>query len=320
VLLLLLAAAPSFVGPQVCRSCHPAEFTTQSVSHHAAALRPAADTSLAAYLSAQPLRERSGIEYSYAPARGGVEVSIDRGSARVDALLEWAFGAGVQAITPVGRYRDRFFEHRISWYAAPGQAARTIGHAAEPSATPERALGIVQDAATITRCFACHATGVKTGPDLRDMLPGVTCERCHGPGAAHAARPTLGNIVRLSESGAAASVQLCAECHRGPTNPSPAATPELDDPVSIRFQPVGLMASKCFRVSGALSCVTCHNPHENLIRDSGYYAARCLGCHSATGGRPPTLCERATRQDCLPCHMKRASPLPFLTFTDHRIR
>src|SRR5205823_14944130 len=76
VLLLLLAAAPAFAGPQACRNCHPAEFRAQSISHHATALRRAADTSLAADLSAQPLRERSGIEYSYTSAPCGVEVSI----------------------------------------------------------------------------------------------------------------------------------------------------------------------------------------------------------------------------------------------------
>src|SRR5262249_906911 len=146
VLLLLLAAAPTFAGPQACRVCHPAEFRAQSASHHAAAPRPAADPSLATDPSARPLRERSGIEYSYTRASGGVEVSITQGPARVQALLEWAFGAGAQAVTPVGRLHDRFFEHRISWYAAPGQAARTIGHPSEPSATPERALGMVQDA------------------------------------------------------------------------------------------------------------------------------------------------------------------------------
>ena len=144
------------------------------------------------------------------------------------------------------------------------------------------------------------------------MIPGVTCERCHGPGAAHSARPTLNNIVRLSKLSATESVRFCAECHR-----SAAAEPQ--DPVSIRFQPLGLMASKCYQVSGALSCVTCHAPHDDLVHDSGFYIARCLGCHASNGGRPAVSCKRAARQDCLPCHMKRASPLPFLTFTDHRI-
>jgi hypothetical protein len=282
-------------------------------------MRRAGDTPLAGLLSQRPLRERNGIEFSYAPSPEGVSVSITRGASRVDAILEWAMGAGVQAITPVGRFRGRFFEHRISWYAGRGHGARTIGHPAEPSATPESALGLFQDAATMTRCFQCHGTGVQAGPDLSEMIPGVTCERCHGAGSAHAAHPASSNIGRLSGKPAAASVAFCAECHRAPSTDPAAAAREHQDPISIRFQPVGLMASKCYQASGALSCVTCHNPHEDLVRDPGFYASRCLGCHSS-GGRSPVSCRRLAREDCLPCHMKRASPLPFLTFTDHRIR
>lgn len=224
-------------------------------------------------------------------------------------------GAGDHSGGPMAR---PFFEHRISWYRSANHGARTIGHAGEPSPTPERALGMVQDAVTITRCFNCHATGVKPGPDLEEMLPGVTCERCHGSGVTHASHPSTENIRRLSKQTAGESVRFCGECHRAPSAGA-SLRPEVEDPVSVRFQPVGLMASKCFQASGALSCVTCHNPHENLVREPAFYTERCLRCH-LSGGRSAVLCKRASRQNCLPCHMKSVSPLPFLSFTDHRIR
>jgi hypothetical protein len=318
LLCLLLAAAGAYAGPQACRSCHPEQFRTQAQSHHAQALRRAASTPLAGQLADRPLRERSGIEFTYAAAADGIAVTITKGSRRLEAMLEWAFGAGVQAVTPVGRWHGRYFEHRISWYQAPQQAARTIGHPSEPSRDPERALGRMQDNATITRCFECHATAVRPGPDLAAMLPGVTCERCHGPGAEHAAHPSRENIGAHTRESAAQSVRFCAECHRAPAGPSHGA-PEITDPISIRFQPVGLMASRCYRASRSLSCVTCHNPHQDLVRDAAFYAARCLSCH-ATGGRTPVHCRRSARENCLPCHMRRSSPLPFLAFTDHRIR
>jgi hypothetical protein len=308
---LLLALAAPFIGSEGCQKCHPTEFRQQSVSNHAASLRPAAQTDLAALLNARPLRERSGVEFSYAPTSDGVRVSITQGRSRVDALLEWAFGAGAQAITPVGRHGGRYFEHRLSWYREAGHGARTLGHPGDASLAPARALGIPQDAATITRCFNCHATAVKPGPDLNEMLPGVTCERCHGSGGAHAAQPSATNIVKLSRLSAVESVQFCAECHR--------SDGALDDPATIRFQPVGLIASRCFEASGTLSCITCHSPHADASRDSGFYTERCLTCH-ATGGSPIRQCRRAARQDCLPCHMSRQALSPFLTFTDHRIR
>ncbi|MFN3326926.1 MAG: multiheme c-type cytochrome [Bryobacteraceae bacterium] len=319
MLWFLLFVVPSFVGPEACRECHSAQFRKQSASNHATALRPAAQTPLAEWLGSVPLRERSGVEFAYAPSDSGVMVTITKGKDRLEALIEWAFGSGVQAITPVGRFRGSYFEHRISWYTEPGHPARTIGHPGEPSRSPERALGQMQNLETITRCFGCHATAVKDGPDISAMLPGVTCERCHGPASDHVRGPSRENIVSHSGRSAAASIQLCAECHRGPEGSKLSPQPERDDPVSIRFQPVGLLASKCYKASETLSCVTCHDPHENLVRDSSHYVARCLSCH-AESTRTGSRCGREQNRDCLPCHMQRSSPLPFLTFTDHRIR
>jgi hypothetical protein len=306
VLAFLLAVAAPFVGPEACAKCHAAQFRTQSDSRHAAALRRAEHSGLASLLSARPVRERSGIEFSYRTSSNGVNVSMTQGASRMDALLEWAFGAGAQAITPVGRRDGRWVEHRISWYREPGHGARTLGHPGTPSTSPAQAFGIAQDTPTITRCFNCHATGVKPGPDLTEMQPGVTCERCHGPGATHVANPSTTNIVKVP------SVQFCAECHR--------LDAKLDDPAAVRFQPVGLTASRCFKESATLSCVTCHNPHTDASQDAASYTERCQSCHAIRSGIRVQNCRRASGENCLPCHMKKVSPFPYLTFTDHQIR
>jgi hypothetical protein len=311
VFFVLLALAVPYAGSDACQKCHESIFRTQSASRHAAALRPASDTDLADLLNMRPPRERSGVGFAYQRVPEGIRVSITQGAARLDALLEWSFGAGAQAITPVGQKDGRFFEHRISWYREAGHGARTLGHPGDPSADPKQALGIDQEAATVTRCFQCHATAVQAGPDLRGMQPGVRCERCHGPGADHVKQPTAANIVKLSGQDAPQSVQLCAECHR--------ADAALEDPASVRFQPVGLAASRCFQASGTISCLTCHDAHGDASQDPGFYAARCLSCHEK-GGSPVQNCGRIERGNCLPCHMKKQSPFPFLTFTDHRIR
>ena len=262
-------------------------------------------------MSERPVRERSGVEFVYSGRPDGVAVSIIQGQTRLDTLLQWAFGAGEQAITPVALRNGVYYEHRLSWYREPGHAARTLGHPGTPSEAPEKALGIRQPPATITSCFNCHATAVGPGPDLRRMEPGVQCERCHGPAAKHAASGSIQDVKKLTGLGARESVQFCADCHR--------ASAPLDDPGTVRYQPVGLMASRCFQASGTLSCITCHDPHANASRDPAFYATRCLGCH-ATGGAPIQQCRRGTKADCVACHMKKATPFPFLTFTDHRIR
>ncbi|MFN0104386.1 MAG: cytochrome c3 family protein [Bryobacteraceae bacterium] len=303
-------AAPEYVGAAACRACHGAQYATQSVSQHARALRPILQTDIPERIAEQPLRERSGVVFNYAREAGGLAVTTAKGKQRVTALLEWAFGSGAQAVTPVGRYKGAFFEHRISYYRAPDRAARTIGHSGTPSVSAEAALGIRQDAATITRCFACHATGVREGPELSDMTPGVTCERCHGPGSEHVRRAENAKMQRT------AAVSLCAECHRMPGGSG--REPELRDPASVRFQLVGLSASACYRESGRLTCVSCHDPHQDAVRTAGPYVAVCAGCHTAPA--KGAGCGRSAKQDCLPCHMRKSTPLPYLTFTDHRIR
>jgi hypothetical protein len=310
---VLLLAAP-LCADEVCRSCHPAQYETQSQSRHFRALRPIGESELAALLRDAPIRERNGVAYDYQPQLDGLRVAITKGEARLEAVLAWAFGAGAQAYTPVGSYNGRYFEHRVSYYTTSMRPGRTLGHPGEPSKTLESALGIPQEAATIERCFDCHATGVRPGPDLSGMRAGITCERCHGPGGAHAETARRDRIIALSKLTAAQSVSFCAECHRAPP-----AGMNPRDPMLIRFQPVGLVASDCFRKSRRLSCITCHDPHQDARKDHEHYSAKCLGCHP-TAPAARSRCARAAARDCLPCHMQRRSPAEFLTFTDHHIR
>lgn len=305
------AAASQFAGPDSCRRCHPTQYNTQARSRHALALRPISETPLAQLLAEQPLRERSGISFEYQPVPGGLLVNVLLGKQRSSALLEWAFGSGAQAFTPVGRIDGRFLEHRISYYTTAPGARRTLGHPGTPSKDPNSALGIPQPPETAFRCFNCHATGVKAGPDLQAMIAGVTCERCHGPAIAHVTRgAAMEPTAKRNRDGV---MSLCGECHRLPP-PGSSRIPEVDDPLSIRFAPVGLMASACYKGSSDLSCATCHNPHENASRDAAQYIAKCIVCHQQKS------CAAGKTGDCLSCHMRRQTPAPYLSFTDHRIR
>lgn len=333
VVLLFVSAcvcrAADYVGPEPCRNCHPAEFAAQSNSRHNSALRPIVDTPLASLLAEAVIRERSGVSFEYTKGPDDLLLSVILSRKRIDANLHWAFGAGAQAYTPVGFRNGSYFEHRVSFYTTAGRPGRTMGHPGEASLSLESALGLVQNPETIYLCFNCHATGVKPGPDLTEMRAGVSCERCHGPGAAHLNAAEAGrsrtelrrSVVALSGLTAGESVRFCAGCHQSPSlSPSTVAS-AVKDPLSIRFQPIGLTASSCFQKSGKLSCVTCHNPHENVRKESEFYVARCVGCHEpATTVVRSTACGLSKRENCLPCHMQRRSPAEYLSFTDHRIR
>lgn len=329
---LLLASAAAgwaadFTGAAVCVECHPRQ-SGQSHTRHARALQPIQSSPAVAGLTERPAREPNGLLFEYAATPNGLAVTAKHGSSAVTALLEWAFGAGAQGVTPVGRIGNAYFEHRISYYTAAGRPGLTMGHASFAPANARAALGIVQPAETIARCFNCHSTGFN-GATAGGFTPGVTCERCHGPGRAHveAARQQAPaerlrkTVLNAGRFPAAAVVQICAECHRSPeAKQSRSRSPEADDPVSIRFQPIGLMASRCFRESGKLSCLTCHDPHADASRDTAHYASRCVQCHGAQTASRSRCARAAGNGDCIACHMPRSSPLPHLVFTDHRIR
>jgi len=317
----LLVIAPALWPQETCRPCHD---TAQAGTHHARSLRRLADApEVAARYAGKTIRERTGVTLQYRPDAGGVAVTARRGESAMEAVLDWAFGAGAKAVTLVGRAAPGAFEHRLSWYAGSNQLGLSPGHPATPAPDAASALGVWQKPETLARCFNCHATGFR-GLD-QPFTPGVQCERCHGPGERHialakAGRPAARAIVNGGRMSARNAVLLCAECHRSPNPVAASAQPELDAPDSIRFAPVGFLASRCFQKSKNFSCQSCHRPHEDLAPASNSrYAQVCISCHAV---RPSSHinknCPRGP--DCVACHMRQDEPLPQLKFTDHRIR
>jgi len=121
-----LLAGGDFVGSAACGECHAEHVGRQSSTNHALALRPIVETGLPILLSERPVRERGGAQLEYRRVEQGLLVAGTRSGARAEGLLEWAFGAGSQGVTPVGLLGSRYFEHRISYYTIPKRLSFTI--------------------------------------------------------------------------------------------------------------------------------------------------------------------------------------------------
>ena len=315
-------------GSQTCGGCHPTEFARQSQSAHAGALYRATDHPL---FNSLPISEQlqRGAHYRFGFVRTNKELRtrLTDGTDVMDLPMEWAFGAGRQAITFVTKVnQDLYVEHYSSYFSATHQWGPTPGQAELQPTTVPLAAGVLYKIsdpdAGIKGCFECHSTGpVSFAVDGTAQLGelGVRCEDCHGPGAAHAKKPTRTNIQNPKNLSAAKLNEFCGRCHRPPAAPGQ----QIDWNVSwnVRHQPLYLNESVCFRKSaGALSCLTCHDPHEPAgKRPAAFYNGRCMGCHSKTASAPKPVCLRSTPANCIDCHMPLVSPQAPLRFTNHWI-
>jgi Flp pilus assembly protein TadD len=186
---------------------------------------------------------------------------------------------------------------------------------------------------------------------------GIGCQRCHGPAARHVwfALGWIGTREDIRESifnpgrlPVPQRDEVCMSCHLQPSvalsglrrfgrgDFSFRAGEPLSDYLiqvdveeegkapaerfEINHHPYRLRQSRCFTASGgALSCLTCHDPHNRVPvgKRAAHYRAACLTCHQT-----PSKAHAADPGDCASCHMpkRRTQDVVHVVMTDHWIR
>jgi hypothetical protein len=337
-----------FVGRAVCAGCHSEKTHSQT---HTSMARALFLPSQSVVLKSHPrLTYKSGV-YSYEIIADGANV-IYRVTDGKDTLSEpilYAFGNARIAQTFVYKHDGRLQEGRVSYYTAIDSLDWTIGDALNPPPSVQEAAGRDIDSAEARNCFSCHGTAATVDYQLQldRVVPGVSCEACHGPGAAHVAavnagetaNPHIFNPMRLPPE--KLSQEFCGACHRSAD--TVAMMPNLGGIGNVRFQPYRLFNSRGHDPNNYhFACTACHDPHVELTSDASSYDANCTGCHASASsdidstsprnpsgdmpskspvaraqGKPcPVAAER-----CVSCHMSKVElPGAHYKFTDHRIR
>ena len=235
-------------------------------------------------------------------------------------------GSGKKGQTYLYWRGNELYQLPVSYFGSVHRWANSPGY---PSGT------ILFDRNIESRCMECHTTIAKeiTGTDyLRNkIIYGVSCEKCHGPAAKHIEfhlqnrQEKQGRfITNPATLNRQQSLDVCALCHSGVMQSMKPAfsflpgdtlskyfiknSTKIDSfKLDVHANQYGLLtASKCFRISGTMTCSTCHNTH---VKESGNliaYAQKCMNCHAQTNHKQGILKEESQSfmmANCVNCHM-----------------
>lgn len=253
----------------------------------------------------------------------------DKMSLRFDIVI----GSGVMGQSYLNWRNGRLFQMPITFFTAANQWSTSPGF-------PEKRVMI--DRPITSRCLECHACfaqgvgGTEMEPesfDPKKIIYGVTCEKCHGPGAMHVKfheeNPGEKKGKYITNPAALSRIQqldACALCHSGKwekSKPSFSFKPgdkltdyfvpkEFDDKAlsandaEVHGNQYGLLhASQCFKNSD-MTCNTCHNTHVNQRGATEMFSSRCITCHDTKADNFRTPAHRQAtniQKNCIDCHM-----------------
>jgi tetratricopeptide (TPR) repeat protein len=333
----LLPEPSPYAGSARCTPCHRELSRAHDQTRHARTFHHGAEL-LALPRPDGPLVDPDHPEVTHRFVEDGKKLRVET---KVDdriykTMIDYAYGTSDRYVTMVGRdgeggyraiRRSLFHEGKqTGWGRTSGDAGNT------DKIQQVRGQPItVRDG--VVRCLFCHVTNPrefrdpdKDGPGREAADAGIGCERCHGPGANHilASEADLTDraIVNVGPVSAEAVTAQCSVCHI--VGDATEMQHRREDPIWVRSSGATMTFSRCYTESaGALSCLTCHDPHKDAEHSPAFYEQKCLSCHSSASSAKSaaTICKVNPNRDCLTCHMPKV-PMPVLhtSLTNHYIR
>jgi Tfp pilus assembly protein PilF len=336
--------AVKYLGDGACVGCHAKSTETFRQHPMGRSLAPIAEGSAPKgdEGTGRTLFEREGLQYSIERRDGRVFHQETRRDAsgrivsRSEAEVQFVVGSGRQGASCLIEHDGFLFESPLTWYSRKQQWDLSPGF---------EAFNHHFDRPIQRNCLFCHTNRVEpmAGPINRYRPPifqghAIGCERCHGPGELHVARPMIVDgkdmtIVNPADLAPTLRDDVCAQCHLAgesrvlrdgrrnedyrpglPFQRFWTVFVQPPDRAEDRFvgQVEQMHDSKCFRASrGRLGCISCHDPHKFPTPGEkvAYYRDRCLVCHADRGCSLPASdrSERSRDEDCTGCHMPKAS-------------
>ena len=335
----------SWRGRRDCRECHEESHEKWSTSWHGLSVRPFTAAGGASELVPPVGALRLG-EESYRVELEASRVVVTNGEKESIYTIDWLVGGRevIYFLTPLegGRLQVLpmgYDARRQEWFEI---ASSTVRHfeLTEVAAVDWRAPAYTFNAA----CYGCHVShGQHRYDPTQDRLtsswaePGISCETCHGPAAAHVrlarslpsdAQPGDWKIARLRDSSAERADSLCGTCHGKLTPITSRFAPgerlldhydvigyeDLDFGVDGRdrgenYTYASWRMNRC-ALEGEMSCAHCHTSSGRYRFTELNANAACLPCHeervanASAHSRHPA---ESTGNRCVACRMPRTN-------------
>jgi hypothetical protein len=277
---------------------------------------------------------KAAYTYTVETKDGRTMYSVTDGTRTISLPIHWSFGKGAE--TWVLEKDGELYESMVSYYPSIDGLEITTGDQELKPQNLDEAVGRKLRTGEPKDCFGCHATGAVSNGKLHlDRLePGVRCQHCHSGAEAHMVAALEGQAYEtappdLRKLSAEDISNFCGQCHRTWETVVRSGT---RGEANVRFQPYRWANSQCFDgTDPRSSCIACHDPHQDLVRDEGFYDSKCLACHASKREPANTAAQAGSHRDakacpvasanCASCHMPKVKlPNGLMTFHDHETR
>lgn len=326
----------TYVGSAACMACHSEIYHTHVQTPHYRTSMPAEFQNIqGSFENDSNVLKTKDATFTMVSDNGSlfqVARQIGNGDTLSVREMDIVLGSGVKGQAFLTWEEDRLYQLQVSYYVPSGSWVNSPNY---PPYYLEK-LRPISDF-----CLKCHTTfaqnldsrGLGNRYKERSVLMGVDCERCHNPAARHVGfhrkNPEESEarfIVRFDSLSRKRRMDVCASCHAGlrnnkiQGNPYAFVTGEDLEDYSQNYQSLRsgtaldvhgnqyglLVSSKCFQQSGAMECVSCHDPHKKQRGQRGFFNQKCIGCHGDNNKVHCSLDRKAMvveGKDCIACHM-----------------
>lgn len=326
-----------FAGSASCSGCHQKVYASHIQTAHYRTSRKTDSTNVLG--SILPGKN----QFSYSPL---VSVNVEKrnntylqveyvnGKEKASRPMDITIGSGKRGQTFIYWNQYKLFQLPLTYFTSLDQWTNSPGYANR----------IVFRRPVTSRCMECHSTYFQKFPDdntgvesfsPKNIVYGVDCESCHGPGAKHVAyhvqhpKETKANfILNPARFNRTQQLDMCRLCHGGRLSKSkpsfsfvpgePLGNYFLTDSVvknisemDVHGNQYGMLAqSKCFKMS-KMTCNTCHQPHENEAGKLTVFSQRCINCHkelhTVNCKYARSAADAKNKVNCIDCHMPEQS-------------